>query len=284
MTRVWTWGGVVAMAATAFGQGGTIASRLKRSRTSSSGRLGQASPRAGYPTSQSIQRTPTCGTGGRAGNLWKTENRGNTWTRSSRPTARIRSAPWSSTRRTRTSSGWGRERTTTSVASASATASTIDGRRRDLDADGTQELRAHPEHPHRSPRFERRLRERHRSAVERGRRPRPLQDDRRWQDLEGRPHHQPRHRRDRRRHGSGNPNVLYAAAYQRRRAVDSLLAEVPRARSTRRPRRREVDQADQGSSDGRHRENRPRHQLEESQDGLRARNRAARAGRLLPVG
>ena len=77
-------------------------------------------------TSRSIRRIPSVWyVASASGNLWKTENRGNTLTRDVRQLrlvlARRRRR---SIRRTRTSSGWARARTPTSAASASATAST----------------------------------------------------------------------------------------------------------------------------------------------------------------
>ena len=57
-----------------------------------------------------------------------------------------------------------------------------------------------------------------------GRRPRPLQDDRRRQDLEGGPHDQREHRRHRRRARSAQSRTCsIAAAYQRRRHVWTLI-------------------------------------------------------------
>ena len=82
-----------------------------------------------------------------------------------------------------------------------------------------------------------------------------------------------------------NPNVLYAAAYQRRRAVGQLVGGGPESglykttdggakwtKLTKGLPTVEIGRIGIGD------------QLEEPQHGLRARHRAARAGRLLPIG
>ena len=158
-------------------------------------------------------------------------------------------------------------------------------RRQDVEADGTRELRAHPEHPHRPAQLERGLRHRDRAAVAPGRRPRPLQDDR-WRqtwkavltisadtgvtDVAMDPK---------------NPDVLYAAAYQRRRAVGQLIGGGPESglyKSTNGG--ANVDEADEGSADRRHRAHRAGDQLAEPEHRLCARDRAARPGRILQIG
>ncbi len=72
----------------------------------------------------------------------------------------------------------------------------------DVEAHGPRELRAHPEHRRRSAELERRLRDGHRAAVDIRRRSWSLQDDRRRTDVEGRADDQPGHRRH--RHGDGS--------------------------------------------------------------------------------
>ena len=119
-----------------------------------------------------------------------------------------------STRRTRTRSGSAPARTTTSAASATATASTSRRRRHDVEERRPQEVRAHRQDRDRPARLERRLRRRPGPAVDAGRRPRPLQDHRRRQDLDQASlDDQREHRRHRRRASiPRNPDVLLAAA------------------------------------------------------------------------
>ena len=82
-----------------------------------------------------------------------------------------------------------------------------------------------------------------------------------------------------------NPDVLYAAAYQRRRAVGQLIGGGPESglyKSTNA--RPDLDEADEGTADRRARAHRAGDQLAEPAHRLRARHLAARAGRVLPVG
>ena len=208
MTRVWTWVCVVAMAATAFGQGGSdrltpeTFKNLEFRTIGPSLTTGRISDIAVDPKNANVLVRG----GQRRQPVEDREPRQHVDADLRQPTARTRSAPSSSIRRTRTSSGsaTGENNNQRSVSYGDGIYKSTDAGA-DLDADGPRELRAHPEHPHRSARLERRLRERDWPAVERGRRPRPLQDDRRRQDVEGRPDHQRRHRRDRRGDGSEEP-------------------------------------------------------------------------------
>ena len=120
--------------------------------------------------------------------------------RSSTTRARTPSAASRSTRRTRTSSGSAPARTTASAASATATASTspTDGGKTWTNV-GLKTVRAHRQDPHRPARLGHGLRRRAGAALGAGRRPRPVQDHRRRQDLEQGPQHQREHRRHRRR-------------------------------------------------------------------------------------
>ena len=88
-----------------------------------------------------------------------------------------------------------------------------------------EDFGAHRPHRDRSARFERRLRRRLRSAVERRRRSRPLQDHRRRQDLDEDPQHQRAHRHQRRRDGSDQSR---RAARDRASAPASHLDADPR--------------------------------------------------------
>ena len=105
--------------------------------------------------------------------------------RSSTARARTRSAASRSTRRTRTSSGSAPARTTASAASATATASTrsTDGGKIWKNV-GLKTVRAHRQDPDRPARLATRLRRGPGAALGAGRRPRPVQDHRRRQDLE----------------------------------------------------------------------------------------------------
>ena len=96
-------------------------------------------------------------------------------------------------------------------------------RGQDVEADGSRELRAHSEHPRRSPQFERRLRQRDRAAVVVGRRSRAVQDHRRRPDVEIGALGQRRHRRHRSRDGSEesrHPLRRRLSAPARRRTAD----------------------------------------------------------------
>ena len=81
MTRVWTWVCVVAMAATAFGQGGSdrltpeTFKNLEFRTIGPSLTTGRISDIAVDPKNANVWYVAVS-----AGNLWKTENRGNTWT------------------------------------------------------------------------------------------------------------------------------------------------------------------------------------------------------------
>ena len=81
MRRVWTWVGVVAMAATAFGQGGgdrlspETFRKLEFRTIGPSLTTGRVSDISVDPKNSNIWYVAVS-----AGNLWKTENRGNTWT------------------------------------------------------------------------------------------------------------------------------------------------------------------------------------------------------------
>ncbi len=81
MTRVWTWVCVVAMAATAFGQGGSdrltpeTFKNLQFRTIGPSLTTGRISDIAVDPKNANVWYVAAS-----AGNLWKTENRGNTWT------------------------------------------------------------------------------------------------------------------------------------------------------------------------------------------------------------
>src|SRR4051794_18032864 len=81
MRRTWTWVMFVAMAATAFGQGGAdrmTADALQSMAFRSIGpslTTGRISDVAVDPRNSSTWYVASS-----AGNLWKTENRGNTWT------------------------------------------------------------------------------------------------------------------------------------------------------------------------------------------------------------
>ncbi len=81
MTRVWTWVCVVAMAATAFGQGGSdrltpeTFKNLEFRTIGPSLTTGRISDIAVDPKNANVWYVAAS-----AGNLWKTENRGNTWT------------------------------------------------------------------------------------------------------------------------------------------------------------------------------------------------------------
>ena len=114
--------------------------------------------------------------------------------------ARTPSAASPSTRTTRWSSGSARARTTASAASRYG-----DGVYKSIDGGKTLEERRAEKSEHIGKivvdpaRLERRLRRGAGPALGAGRRPRPLQDHRRRQDLEGRPDHQREHRRHRRR-------------------------------------------------------------------------------------
>ncbi len=80
MRRVWTWVGVVAMAATAFGQGGAdrltpeTFKNLEFRSIGPSLTTGRLSDIAVDPKNSNVWYVAAS-----AGNLWKTENRGNTW-------------------------------------------------------------------------------------------------------------------------------------------------------------------------------------------------------------
>ena len=96
---------------------------------------------------------------------------------------------------------------------------------------------------------------------------------------------QPRQRRHRHGHGpeeAGRHLCRSLSAPARRRPADWRRARERALQVDRR--RRDVDEADQGPArrgDGPHR---PRHQLEEPEHRLRAGDRAARPGRVLPIG
>ena len=79
--KVWTWVGVIAMTATAFGQGGAdrlTSDAFKNFEFRSIGpslTTGRISDIAVDPRNANVWYVAAS-----AGNLWKTENRGNTWT------------------------------------------------------------------------------------------------------------------------------------------------------------------------------------------------------------
>ena len=82
-----------------------------------------------------------------------------------------------------------------------------------------------------------------------------------------------------------NPDVLYAAAYQRRRAVGQLIGGGPESglyKSTNA--RSDLDEADEGTADRRARAHRSGDQLAQPAHDLRARDLAARSGRILQIG
>jgi hypothetical protein len=112
-----------------------------------------------------------------AGNLWKTENRGNTWTAifdeyGSYSLGAVTVDPKDSNI---VWLGTGENNNQRSVSFGDGIYKSTDAE--DVEANGPRQLRAHSEHRDRSPEFQRRVCDRHRSALVIGRRPRPLQDD-----------------------------------------------------------------------------------------------------------
>ena len=162
-----------------------------------------------------------------SGNLWKTENRGNTWT----PIFETYGSY--SLGRRRRSEGLerrlARNRREQQPAQRQLRRRHLQVHRRgqDLEADGARELRAH-QNILIDPRNSNVV---YVSAIgplwSVGRRPRPLQDDRRRTDVEGGPHDQSGHRRHRRRDGSEASRHALRRAYQRRRHVGQLIGGGP---------------------------------------------------------
>ena len=288
MRRVWTWVGVVAMAATGFGQTGgdrLTPEALQNFAFRSIGpslTTGRLSDIAVDPKNSNVWYVAAS-----AGNLWKTENRGNTWTpifddlrlvfarRGRRRSEELR-----------TSSGSAPARTTTSAASAIG-----DGIYKSTDAGTTWkrvglENSEHIQNILIDPRDSNVV---YVSAIgplwnaggDRGLY-KTTDGGKTWKavlaisadtgvtDVAMDPKNP---RRPLRRGVSAPP---------RRRSADRRRSRERALQDDRR--RREMDEADQGAADGRDRPHRARHQLEESEHGLRARDGAARAGRLLPLG
>ncbi len=161
----------------------------------------------------------------------------------------------------------------------------VDGRRQELGEHGAQEVRAHRQDRHRSARLEHRLRGGPGPALGAGRRPRPLQDHGRRQDLEGRPHDQREHRRHRRGDGpaqSGRPLRLGLPAAPARLDADQRRPRV--GASTSRPTAARPGRSSPAGCPGRPRPHRPRHRARRSPDMVYAIVEAARqGGRLLPL-
>ena len=153
------------------------------------------------------RNTSTFYVGAASGGVWKTINAGTTWqpvfdTQGSYSIGCVTLDPKRPERRL----GRHRRAQHPALASATATASTSsdDGGRSWTNV-GPQELRAHRPHRHRSARLRHRLRRGAGAAVGAGRRPRPLQDHRRRQDLEAGAQDQRAHRRHRRRPRPAQP-------------------------------------------------------------------------------
>ena len=160
-----------------------------------------------------------------SGGVWKTTNAGTTFTpvfeNEGSLLDRLRRR---STRRTR--ARLGRHRRGQQPAQRRLRRRRLSQRRcrPDVAEPRAEELRAHRPHRHRSARLERRLRRGPGAAVERGRRPRPVQDHRRRRELDEGP------RTSARTPASAtsrsiprNPDVLLAAAHQRRRHIWTLI-------------------------------------------------------------
>ena len=152
------------------------------------------------------------------GGIWKRPTTGRRGRRSSTSTRSRRSATSRSRRRTPTSSTSAPASRTTARARRSAPASTSRSTpARRSSTSGSRRPRAsaaivvHPKDP------EHRLCRGARPPVRAEPRARPVQDDRRRQDLDEHQVHRQRHRLHRRRDGSVEPNILFAASYQRRR-------------------------------------------------------------------
>ena len=238
MRRVWTWVGVVAMAATAFGQGGGDRLTPETFRKLEFRTIGPSLTTGRISDIAVDPKNPTSGTSrSSAGNLWKTENRGNTWTPifetyGSYSLGAVVVDPKNSNV---VWLGTGENNNQRSVSYG-------DGIYKSTDA-GTTWKRMGLEN---SEHIQNILIDPRDSNVVyvtaigplwgAGRRPRPLQDDRWRQDVEGRADRQRRHRRD--RHGHGPLEARRALC---RRAIsgggpsDSSSAADPRAASTRRP-------------------------------------------------
>ena len=205
--------------------------------------------------SPSIRRIPASGTSPRpSGNLWKTENRGNTWTPIFDELRLVLARRGRrSTRRTRTSSGSAPARTTTSAASASATASTSRptparpgsgwGSRTPSTSRTSSSIRATrtSSTSARSGRCGRRAATaastRPPTAARRGKPVLSISADTGVTEVAMDPK---------------NPDILYAAAYQRRRAVGQLIGGGPESGLYKIDQRRaDVDEADEGTADRR---------------------------------
>ena len=159
--------------------------------------------------------------------------------------------------------------------------------RQDVEADGARELRAHPEHRRRSAQLEHRLRHRHRSAVER-RAATAGSTRRRTAARRGRPCCTVSDDTGAHRHGDGSaasPTRSTSPMLQRRRQVGQLIGGGPDSGlykiDGRRPAIHEADKGSAHRGDGTYR---ARHQPEESEYRLRTRHRAERTGRILPIG
>ena len=140
-----------------------IASRPRRSRTSSSGRIGPSLTTGRISDVAVDPKNPNVWyVAASAGNLWKTENRGNTLDADlRRPMARTRSGAWSVDPRDSNVVwlGTGENNNQRSVSFGDGVYKSTDAGKT-WTAHGPRELRAHPEHPHRSAQLERRLRRR----------------------------------------------------------------------------------------------------------------------------
>ena len=162
-----------------------------------------------------------------AGGLWKSENRGNTFTPifdqgGSYNLCCVVVDPknsdvlWLGTGRTRIRAADGRRRTLQ-----------VHGRRRDVERADARQVRAPREDHDRPAQQQHGVRRRAGATLVRGRRSRHLQDDRRRDDVEG-------GHDDQRRHGGNdividpnNPDVLYASTWQRRRGVGQMIGGGP---------------------------------------------------------
>ena len=148
-----------------------------------------------------------------------------------------------------------------------------------------EEVRAHRQDRHRPARFRHGLRRRPRTAVGAGRRPRPVQDHRRRQDLEEGPDHQREHRRHRRGARPAQPG----RAARRRLPAPPARLDADRRRSGERPlpidrRRQDLERrSNPGCPTREPRPHRPGRVAGESRRGLRQRRSDRQEGRHLPL-